>query len=336
MEKLKPFNESLTTAEMGKLWVAYTGNTMATCVLSYYLKNVEDPEIKKVVETALQLAETIVKEVKEILIEENFPIPIGYTDEDVNLGAPRLFSDEFYLWYLKYTGKAGMSIYTIAIPLMTRKDIRDLFIKILKSTLDLESLVNQTLMDKGLYIEPAQIPTPEKVEMIQKQSFLHGFFGDIRPLHALEITHLYDNIENNIASKALLLGFSQVAKEDKIRKYFIRGKELTNNHIEKSSEKLHESNLPSLKILDHLVSDSSIPPFSDKLMLAHKIEMFSMKIRTAGNGISLNGRRDIGKMYVSMLADLGLYVEDGFNIMIEHEWMEQPPMAINRDELTSN
>ncbi|MBM7610338.1 hypothetical protein JOD29_003618 [Lysinibacillus composti] len=336
MEKLKPFNEKLTTAEMGKLWVTYTGNTMATCVLSYYLNNVEDPEIKKVVETALQLADTIVKDVKEILIAENFPVPIGYTDEDVNLGAPRLFSDEFYLWYLKYTGKAGMSIYTIAIPLMTRKDIRELFTKILKSTLDLESMVNQTLMDKGLYIEPPQIPTPEKVEMIQKQSFLHGFFGDIRPLHAMEITHLYDNIENNIASKALLLGFSQVAKEDKIRKYFIRGKELTNNHIEKSTEKLHESNLPSLKILDHLVSDSTIPPFSDKLMLAHKIEMFSMKIRTAGNGISLNGRRDIAKMYVSMLTDLGLYVEDGFNIMIEHEWMEQPPLAINRDELTSN
>lgn len=336
MEKIKPFNESLTTAEMGKLWVTYTGNTMATCVLSYYLKNVEDPEIKKVVETGLQLSETIVKEVKEILIEENFPIPIGYTDEDVNLGAPRLFSDEFYLWYLKYTGKAGMSIYTIAISLMTRKDIRDFFIKLLKSTLDLESMVNQTLMDKGLYIEPPQIPTPDKIEMIQKQSFLHGFFGDIRPLHALEITHIYDSIENNIASKALLLGFSQVAKDDKIRKYFIRGKELTNNHIEKSSQKLHESNLPSLKLLDHLVSDSTIPPFSEKLMLAHKIEMFSMKIRTAGNGISLNGRRDIAKMYVSMLTDLGLYVEDGFNIMIEHEWMEQPPMAINRDELTSN
>jgi hypothetical protein len=48
--------------------------------------------------------------------------------------------------------------------------------------------------------------------------------------------------------------------------------------------------------LDHLVSESTFSPFSDKLMLAHKIEMFSMKIRTAGNGASLNGRRDIGGM----------------------------------------
>lgn len=38
---------NLTSAEMGKLWATYTGNTLGKCVLSYYLKHVEDEDIKR-------------------------------------------------------------------------------------------------------------------------------------------------------------------------------------------------------------------------------------------------------------------------------------------------
>ena len=106
------------------------------------------------------------RKLKNIFIQENFPIPIGFTDEDVNLGAPRLFSDEFYLHYLKYAGKAGMSIYAIAIPIMTREDVRDFFIDTLSSTVNLLTEVNDLLMTKGFYIKPPQIPIPEKVDLL--------------------------------------------------------------------------------------------------------------------------------------------------------------------------
>ena len=75
-------------------------------------------------------------------------------------------------------------------------------------------------MTKGfIYKAPTQIPIPEKVDFIKKQNYLNGFFGDVRSLHALEIAHLYDNIENNLTSKALLIGFSQVAENNTIRNF---------------------------------------------------------------------------------------------------------------------
>ncbi|NWO14748.1 MAG: DUF3231 family protein [Virgibacillus sp.] len=326
----------LTSAEMGKLWVTYTGNTMAKCVLRYYLQHIDDKDIKKVVKNALNLSEKLVNKIKDIFIQENFPIPIGFTDQDVNLGAPRLFSDEFYLHYLKYTSKAGMSIYSIAIPIMTREDIRDFFIKTFNSAVNLLNEVNKILIAKGYYEKSPQIPTPDKVDFIKKQKYLNGFFGDIRSLHALEISHLHDNIENNVTSKCLLIGFSQVSQTEKVKKFFLRGKELTNKHIEASTQHLHKDNLPSLPLLDDLVSTSTYTPFSDKLMLWHKIDMFSMKIRSYANAISLNGRRDLGAMYVRFLKDIGLYVEDGTNIMIKYGWMEQPPEAVDRKELAMN
>jgi hypothetical protein len=335
MDTNKPIKEKLTSTEVGKLWAIYGGNTMSKCVLNYFLHHIDDEEIKKVVDSALNLSESILQSIKEIFVQENFPIPIGLTEEDVNLDAPRLFSNEFYLYYLRYTGKVGLNMYSMAVPIVTREDIRDFFIKTLNSTVKLLTEVNATLMAKGLLMKPPVIPIPEQVDFVKKQNYLNGFFGDIRPLHALEIAHLYDNIDNNVTSKAILIGFSQVAKNETIRDFFIRGKVMTNKHVESCSSHLQKGNLPSPPLLDHLVSESTISPFSDKLMLYHKIDMFSMKIRSYANALSLNGRRDIGGMYAKFLIDIRSYVDDGANILIDRGWMEQPPKAVDREQLAS-
>lgn len=326
-------NVPLNSAEMGKLWAIYTGNTMAVCVLRYFLKHTEDRDIKKIVENALKLSNKIVRNIKEIFIQENFPIPAGYTEKDVNMDAPRLYSDAFYLHYLAYTSKVAISLYDTAIPLMSRNDVRNLFIDTLHSTVGLIVEVNHVLKAKGLWTKPPTIPIPDKANFVNQQSFLNGFFGNIRPLHALEVTHLHDNLENNMTSKALLIGFSQVAKSEKLKAYFLRGKNITNKHILSCTQQLNKDNLPSPPSLDDLVTTSTTAPFSDSLMLWHKIDMFSMKIRTYANALSLNGRRDLGAMYGKFLMDVGLYVEDGANIMIDHGWMEQPPEAADRESL---
>ena len=85
----------LTSAEMGKLWVTYVGNTMAKCVLRYYLQHVEDQDIKKVLENALTLSESLVKNTKDIFIGEEFPLPVGFKEEDVNLGRQGYFQMNF-------------------------------------------------------------------------------------------------------------------------------------------------------------------------------------------------------------------------------------------------
>ncbi|MDQ0414753.1 DUF3231 family protein [Mesobacillus stamsii] len=327
---------NLTLSEMGKLWVTYNGNTMGECVLSYYLKHVEDDEIKQLLEYAYSLTKTFIRDIELFFNEENFPIPVGFTKEDVNADAPQLFKDEFYPYYLQYTGKAGMSIYSAAISIVTRKDVRDFFVKCLDATVKLTAEANDLLKAKGMLLNAPKMPIPNEVDFVENQSFLNGYLGDIRPLHGLEIAHLYDNINNDITSKALIIGFKQGTQNKKVRKFLESGEKINKNHIEKISNKLNEENLPSPSTLDHLVTSSNIPAFSDKLMVAHKIDMFSMKIRKYAEGASLNGRRDIGALYARCLIDVSLFLEDGANILIEHGWMEQPPFTVNRNKLTSN
>ncbi|WP_085506984.1 DUF3231 family protein [Thalassobacillus devorans] len=334
-EEKERFNNQLTSAEMGKLWAAYQGNTMGKCVLSYFLHHVEDAEIKKVVESALGLTNTFMKDIKRIFVEADFPIPIGFTEEDVNLDAPRLFYDEFYLHYLRYLAKAGTSIYSAAVPAMTRKDTRDFFVDSLKKTTELMIDVHDLLTIKGVLGNAPAAPRPDGIDFVNRQSFLHGYFGEVRPLHGLEVAHLYDNLHNDITSKAVILGFSQGARDRKVLKFLNRGRKINTSHIDKFTNKLKKDNIAAPGLLDHLVTPSTIPPFSDKLMVSHKIDMFSMKIRKYANGASLNGRKDIGALYARCLLDVSLYVEDGANIMIDNGWMEQPPIMVDRDQLSS-
>jgi hypothetical protein len=323
-------NQPFTSVEMGKLWVTYNGNSMSVQILKYFLKNCEDEYIKILLENGIALCQDFMKRTEKYFNDNDFPIPVGFSEDDVNLGAPRLYEDEFYVHYLKYAAKAGMSIYSAAIPLVMREDIREFFIYCLQCTTILLGQINNVLIEKKYITKPPLIPTPEGTDFIKKQNYLAGFVGDVRPLHALEITHLFDNIENNTTSKALLLGFHQVVKDEKIKALFKRGLDMTEKSVKQYMEKLHVENLQTPSFLDHLVTTSKFSPFSDRIMLFHKVDMFSMKIRSFGNSLAVNGRRDIALLYGRTLMNIGLFVDDGANILIEKGWMESPPKAYDR------
>lgn len=330
-------DEKLTSAEVGKLWATFMGNSMSRCVLSYFLRHVDDQEIKTVLENALSLSEEFTLICRDMFIEDGHPVPVAFSfEEDVNLDAPRLFEDEFYLHYLKYTAKAGLSIYGIAIPLVTRPDVREFFTYVIDSTVRLLNQVNEKMMAKGVLIRPPYIPTPKQVEFVKKTSYLNGFFGNIRTLHALEITHLYDNLQNNVTSIAVLMAFKQASKTPRIQEYLRRGEHIATKHFEIFSQYLEKENLAALPLLTHLVSDSTTTPFSEKLMVFHKLDMFSMRIRSYANAMSVNGRHDIATAYARLLVEVGDYAEDGAKIMIDNGWLEEPPHAADRDALESN
>ncbi len=328
-------NEVINSAEIGKLWATYMGNSMSKYVLMYYLQHVDDEEIKGILENALNLSEDFLNTINEILVNDKHPVPFGFNEEDVNLDAPRLFFDEFYLHYLKYAAKAGLGLYAIAIPLMNRIDIRDFFTYVLESTVKLLNQVNDLLVSKGYLSKIPNIPIQDRVDFVKKQNYLSGFLGNVRPLHALEIAHLYDNIENSVTSKTLIIGFGQVTKSEKLRGYLWKGKDMTANHIDLFSQKLTKDDLPAVPLLDTLVTTSTFSPFSDKLMLFHKIDMFSTRFSSYGNSMAVNGRHDIGAMYGKFMLEVGMFVNEGAQLMIENGWFEQPPKAADRNDITA-
>lgn len=79
------------------------------------------------------------------------------------------------------------------------------------SLTELYNQVAEISLSKGLFIRPPYIPFFKEVDFIESNSFLAGFIGETRPLNALEITHLFCNIQANALGKALIMGFILVA-----------------------------------------------------------------------------------------------------------------------------
>lgn len=90
---------SMTSGEITALWTGYLGDSLARCVLVYFLSHVEDAEVRPLLEYALGLAEEHLAFKQDLFTREGFPIPHGFTDEDVRADAPRLFSDMLMLYY---------------------------------------------------------------------------------------------------------------------------------------------------------------------------------------------------------------------------------------------
>ncbi|MGG7619134.1 DUF3231 family protein [Bacillus coreaensis] len=172
------------------------------------------------------------------------------------------------------------------------------------------------------------------MEFVEKQSFLAGWFGEQRPLTGLEVTHLYANIQTNKLGEAFCLGLAQVAKQEEIRDYMIRGVEICKKHITLFSEYLHSNFLPAPMTWDQEVTGSTDLPFSEKLIMFHVGLLSAAGMGNYGVAMSLSPRRDIAAMYARLIPEVGKFAEDGTNINIKHRWMEKPPHAIDRDELT--
>ncbi|MDQ0874494.1 hypothetical protein QFZ77_003153 [Paenibacillus sp. V4I3] len=153
---------------------------------------------------------------------------------------------------------------------------------------------------KGTFIRSPFIPIPKEVEYVQNQSYLAGLFGHGRPLNAIEINHIYFNLIQNQLGRSLLIGYSQVAKNEKVRDYFIRGRNIADKHVEIFGSLLSKEYLPSASAWDTLPTESTVAPFSDKLMLFHAATLNSAGIAHYGRSLGQSPRTDLGEIYIRL------------------------------------
>ncbi|WLD94682.1 DUF3231 family protein [Alkalihalobacillus sp. AL-G] len=323
----------LTSAEMAGLWGQYINDTAARSVLAHFLMTVEDSQVRLVLELAFSSCKNHIEFLQGFFEQATFPIPVGFSKKDVNLQAPRLFSDLFYLSYLKNMSILGMTASTLAIGLAARSDVVSFHKKVLADAVKLHKAAKEVMMEKGVYVRPPYISTPDEVDFATKQSFLGKLWGDQRPLTTVEMTHLFLNIETNVVGKQMMVAFTQVAKRKKVKEFLVRGKEIAEKHVNIFSQIQLDDDIPATMSWDTAVTDSTVPTFSDKLIMFHVTAMIAAGIGNYGTAISVSPRKDIGIKYSRLLMEISLYAEDGANIMIDHGWLEKPPHAPDRNQL---
>ena len=216
------------------------------------------------------------------------------------------------------------------------KEVNDVF----KLNYDISNkyymLTTNYLLTKGVLARPPSVTMPKQVEFIENKNYMSGFniFSDKRSLNTIEVGYINGAIEDNIWVMQLLTGFAQVAKESEVKKYFIRGKELAKKTIAELSNVLSQSDIQPPSTWVGKVTDSTSPPFSDKLMMYINSLISTTALGFTALGTSFSMRNDLPIKLGLISKDTFQYAKEGAKIMIKHRWMEEPPQMEDRNQLT--
>jgi hypothetical protein len=149
-------------------------------------------------------------------------------------------------------------------------------------------------------------------------------------LNDLEIGMLNHNLESNIVGLQLITGFAQCAQNKEAKQYFLKGKELAKKQIKLMEEILRESDLPPSAALGGTVTTSTIPPFSDKLMMHCIYILNGFGLVGAGAGAFFSLRNDLVMKTLLISKDVFFFAQEGIEIKIKNGWFEEPPQMEDR------
>lgn len=326
----------LTSSEIGNLWRVYMNYTMLTCIMKVFLSQSQDPDIRSVCQSAHDISQRRIKTSSDLLTQDNRSVPHGFTDEDIDINAPALYSDTFYIYYIKNMIKVGLNVLSMALTMATRLDVIAFFRTEIDATMDIWNKTATIMLEKGMMIRPPYMETDNIVHYVHKEdNFLGSVWSGDRPLLAIEVEQLYYGIITNEVGKTLLTGFHQVTPSKQLRDYINKGIELSGDIIQNFGSKLRDGGITSPMHWDAYgtVTNSTTPPFSDKLMIFH-INMLNT-IGMANYAISLGStfRKDLVAMYGRYIGQVVLYAAKGLDLAIDNGWLEEPPIYLDRQNL---
>ncbi|MFZ4453120.1 DUF3231 family protein [Salibacterium aidingense] len=324
---------NLTSAEIGTLWTEYINGTAIYIVNKYMASIIEDKKTKDLFDKALQIFENQKNQIASFLEFEGFPVPIGFTDKDLHKSRERLFSDIFCLHYLHIMTSHGLLGHISSLGSSVRKDLFDFY-----DTCDTEGkLIFQEsielLLEKGHFQRTPYFYPEAGPSFISGSSFLDGHFSDQRPLAATEIASLSFNIKKKIMEKTLSIGFSQAAQSKKVRKFLKATQKNADKQIQSLGKILHQDNLPVPMSWESEVTMSRHSPFSDKLMLYHIGFLLQTSQAYHGAALAVAMRSDLVLHYEQIILKNLSITKDWFDLMTKNRWLEQPPLAPDRERI---
>lgn len=328
---------NLTSGEIATLWATFQQDTLSLCIFKYFLSKNEDTDIQPLLEMAQTASTDHIEFITQVFNAEQFPIPIGFsTKKDVFPHVPRIYADTFFLMFLRQMTKVGMATYSAALSLAVREDIVTFYQNALVFTSTLYKKATEVSSQKGILVRPPYISYPEKVEFVEGKDYLSASlnpFTSKRPLNAIEISHLFMNIETNLLGSMLSTSFSQMAQSTEVREYMVRAQQIAQKHLKVFTNTLIDSDLQAPMSWDTNVKNSTTPAFSDKLMMFLTTFIGNVGVGNYGLAAAASMRMDLGSDYFRLALEASKLGKSGADIMIRNGWFEEPPQSADRKKL---
>ncbi|UJF34284.1 DUF3231 family protein [Paenibacillus hexagrammi] len=316
----------LTSAEVGTMWMAYQEKTLQLRLIEHLLDCGQEPEARAIIEIHYERVQVHLESIKQMLLKEEAVIPQGFTESDVQRGVPRLFDPYFDILWLRMLSKVQIGLYALHFTMSYRQDVKQAN---LEFTAEAQALYDQTtsyLEKRNVLGRPPYVSMPDRVGFVTDEDYLKGMrlFASVRSLNTIEIGHMYQAIETNVVGAQMMIGFAQAAAHSEARDYFMKGYDLARKIVDTLTKVLVESGLEVTSTWIGKATNSTISPFSDKLMmyLTNLLTNFGLGSSTIGGAFSL--RSDLPVVMGNISKDILTFAKEGGRLMIKHGWMEEP------------
>ena len=333
-----PIKIPISSSELGTLWTTYQRKKMMKILISHFVDKSENEESKKILFDFTKETEIHISEIENIFSNEKAISPIAFDDNDVFKDAPPLFEDMFSIIFLRLLMKMDMGANAINLSMAYRKDVREFYKRTSIYSQDIFDLCTDFLLERGILARPPYVTMPKKTEFVEEKKYMSGInlIGGKRALNTIEVGFLVHALEANIFGMQLMTGFAQVATESEVRKYFIKGKELSKKIITKFNNVLLQSDIQPPSTWAGNATNSTVPPFSDKIMmfLTNLMSIYALGYNALGVSFSL--RSDLPQKLLFVEKDTLSYANEGGKLMITHQWLEEPPQMDDRNQLTKS
>lgn len=264
---------------------------------------------------------------KFYLQEAGQPLPEAFDETDVNINARPVFTDTFVV-LLKYgLAQASLTVYSLSLNTSTRADIRAFYTKCLQNSSELTNRCSDLMLDKGLHQPQIHLPVPVRIEKVDSESYIAGWFTDRRPINAQEIGQIIYHYRATEIHKEVIKTAIQVTKTKEFKKHFERGVDIYQKHLDVFKSILSENNLPKLTTWENEILDTTDSPFSDRIWQFKHAALTAQVAARYGAASSSVMRKDIGAMFLRLMSETLKYGEDAAELLIKHKYLDQLPMV---------
>lgn len=321
------FTEKMSSTELGALWMTYHKKTMILRMLEYFINIAEDEEAKNLMSELWEQLHPKVLEINSMFENEGAAIPKGFTEEDVNLEAPKLWDNGFDIMLCRILKEISTGMYALHITIAYREDIVRFYRQLTEITESFYDKFTQYLLEKSILPRPNYVTMPKSIDYITDKQYMKGtnILGHKRPLNTVEFGVLYRAFESNITGMQLMRGFAQCAKDNDVKDYFKKGMELSKEIIKENERILIQDNIQPPSTPGGTVRDSTTPPFSDRLMMFCNYLLGSFSLGGQGFSATFLWRNDIISKIGVQAKDIFEYTREGAMLMMSKGWIEEPP-----------
>ncbi|MDK8643335.1 DUF3231 family protein [Niallia taxi] len=328
-------NNSISASEVGAIWQTYQEKTLIMRVLEYFIEKSDNLQARNILGGLWQELNFYVIEMEELFSEQGMVKPIGFTSEDINLTAPKLYDNGFDIMFIRVLKEVSMGLYTLNMNMAYNKRVMQIYEGLTTITQKIYKLSTCYLLERGNLALPPQVSLPKKNEIIESKKYMECFklTGDKRALNNLEIGILHHNLQSNNVGLQLITGFAQCAQSKEAATYFLKGKKLAKKQIKMMEDILREGDVRFSSSSVGTVTTSNVSPFSDKLMMHCIYILNGFGLVGAGTGAFFSLRNDLSMKSILLAKDVYFYAQEGIKIKIKNGWFEEPPQMEDRNQL---